>query len=64
VLVPDGSARARVFSDDELEQACAAGLWNRSFNAKKQFSTEGKVEPLTENESLERRRRAEVGKAD
>jgi hypothetical protein len=58
------SARARVFSDDELEQAWAAGLWNRSFDAKKQFSTEGKVESLTESESLERRRRAGIGKAD
>jgi hypothetical protein len=55
------SARARVFSDEELEVAWAAGLWNRSFDAKKQFSTEGKVESLTESESLERQRRAGVG---
>jgi hypothetical protein len=52
------SARARTFSDEELEEAWAAGLWNRSFDAKKQFSTEGKVESLTEGESLERQRRA------
>ena len=58
------SARARVFSDDELEQAWAAGLWNRSFDAKRQFSTEGKVASVTESESLERRRRAGGGKAD
>ena len=57
-----GSARARVFSDDELEQAWAAGLWNRSFDTKKQFSTEGKVESLTESESLERQRRAGLGR--
>jgi len=56
------SARARVFSDEELEEAWAAGLWNRSFDAKKQFSTEGKVESLTEGESLERQRRAGVGR--
>src|ERR1700722_5911136 len=56
------SARARGFSDDELEEAWAAGLWNRSFDAKKQFSTEGKVESLTEGESLERQRRAGVGR--
>jgi hypothetical protein len=42
--------------------AWAAGLWNRSFDAKKQFSTEGKVESLTEGESLERQRRAGVGR--
>ena len=46
------SARARGFSDEELEEAWAAGLWNRSFDAKKQFSTEGKVDSLTESESL------------
>src|ERR1700722_4384532 len=56
------SARARGFSDDELEEAWAAGLWNRSFDAKKQFSTEGRVESLTESESLERQRRAGVGR--
>jgi len=56
------SARARGFSDEELEEAWAAGLWNRSFDAKKQFSTEGKVESLTEGESLERQRRAGVGR--
>jgi hypothetical protein len=56
------SARARSFSDEELSEAWAAGLWNRSFDAKKQFSTEGKVESLTEGESLERQRRAGVGR--
>lgn len=56
------SARARSFSDEELEEVWAAGLWNRSFDAKKQFSTEGKVESLTESESLERQRRAGVGR--
>ena len=56
------SARARGFSDVELEEAWAAGLWNRSFDAKKQFSTEGKFELLTEGESRERQRRAGVGR--
>ena len=56
------SARARSFSDEELEQAWAAGLWNRSFDAKKQFSTKGKIESLTESESLERQRRAGLGR--
>jgi hypothetical protein len=56
------SARTRVFSDVELEEVWAAGLWNRSFDEKKQFSTEGKVESLTESESVERRRRAGVGR--
>ena len=32
-----------------------------SFDAKKQFATEGQVHSLTEHESLERRRRAGVG---
>jgi|HubBroStandDraft_2_1064218.scaffolds.fasta_scaffold115376_2 hypothetical protein len=32
------SARGRSFSDEELGKAWAAGLWNRSFDAKKQFS--------------------------
>jgi hypothetical protein len=56
------SARARDISDEEVEEAWAAGLWNRSFDAKKQFSTEGKARSLTESESLERRRRAGVGR--
>jgi Phosphotransferase enzyme family len=54
------SAWGRSFSDEELEVAWAAGLWNRSFDAKKQFSAGGKVDSLTESESLERRRRAGV----
>ncbi len=56
------SARTKTLSDEELEEAWAAGLWNRSFDAKKQFSTEGKAHSLTESESLERRRRAGVGR--
>ena len=56
------SARGRGFSDEEQEEAWAAGLWNRSFDAKKQFSTERKAHSLTESESLERQRRAGVGR--
>jgi hypothetical protein len=52
------STRDKSFSDGDLEEAWAAGLWNRSFDAKKQFSTEGRVESLTEGESVERQRRA------
>ncbi len=42
------------FSDDELAEAWAAGLWNRSFDAKKQ-STEGGPKSLTEADAVERR---------
>ncbi len=52
------SARSRAFSSAELEEAWAAGLWNRCFDAKKQFVTAGRVFSLSERESLERQRRA------
>ena len=45
------------FNDYELAQAWAAGLWNRSFDAKKQLATEGEPKSLTEAEAVERRRR-------
>jgi hypothetical protein len=57
-----GSARGKKFSDEEQEEAWAAGLWNRSFDAKKQISTEGNAHSLTESESLERQRRAGVSR--
>jgi hypothetical protein len=47
----------RSFSDDELADAWAAGLWNRSFDAKKQLAGEGKPKSLTETEAVERQRR-------
>jgi hypothetical protein len=50
-------ARGR-FSDAELAEAWAAGLWNRSFDAKVQSATEGGPKSLTEAEAIERRRRA------
>ena len=53
-------ARARAFSPDEMEVAWAAGLWNRSFDAKKQVATEGRPRSLTELEASERRKRAGV----
>ena len=57
-LAAYSSTRARAFSSDETELAWAAGLWNRSFDAKKQVVTEGKPRSLTESEALERRKRA------
>jgi hypothetical protein len=54
----DAYQRARgPFSDDELAEAWAAGLWNRSFDAKKQWATEGVPKSLTEAEAIERQRR-------
>lgn len=52
------SARSRAFSGGEFEEAWAAGLWNRCFDAKKQFATARRVRSLSESESLERQRRA------
>ena len=52
------TARGRTFSEDERRVAWAAGLWNRSFDAKKQFATEGEPRSITESEALERARRA------
>jgi aminoglycoside phosphotransferase (APT) family kinase protein len=54
------AARGRAFSREELERAWATGLWNRSFDAEKQFATEGQPRSLTEKESLERLRMAGV----
>jgi len=51
------AARGR-FSDAELVEAWAAGLWNRSFDAKVQSATEGGLKSLTEAEAIERQRRA------
>lgn len=48
----------RKFSNDELEQAWAAGLWCRCFDTKKQLATEGRARSLTEQEATERLRRA------
>ena len=45
------------FSDDEVAEAWAAGLWNRSFDAKEQSATEGEPKSLTEAEAVERRNR-------
>lgn len=51
------SARGGAFSDEERGRAWAAGLWNGSFDAKKQFATEGGPKSLTESEARERQRR-------
>ena len=52
--------QGRPFTTDEIEEAWAAGLWNRSFDAKKQFATEGQPRSLTEREARKRRERAGV----
>ena len=49
------SARGADFSDTELQAAWAAGLWSRSFEAKKQFVTVGRVRSLSEREWLRTR---------
>jgi hypothetical protein len=54
------AARGRPFSQDEVEETWAAGLWIRSFDAKKQYATDGGPRSLTEHEARERRRRAGV----
>jgi len=51
------TARRRRFSDDELSEAWAAGLWSRAFDAKKEVASQGELVPLTELEALERLRR-------
>lgn len=52
-------AARRRFSESELAEAWAAGLWTRSFDAKKQAATEGELKSLTEAEVVERCRRVE-----
>ncbi len=42
------------FGDDELAKAWAAGLWDRSFDAKKQMVTEGEPKSLSETEAVQR----------
>ncbi len=54
-------ARGRNFSAAELEECWAASLWVRSFDAKKQFATEGHVRSLTPAEAHERAHRADAG---
>jgi hypothetical protein len=48
--------RGRPFTAAERAEAWAAGLWNRSFDAKKQVATEGHPRSLTEPEARERSR--------
>jgi hypothetical protein len=45
------------FSDDELADAWAAGLWGRSFDAKEQLAIGGEPKSLTQAEAVERQRR-------
>jgi hypothetical protein len=53
-----GSARGRHFTAAELEECWAAGLWIRSFDAKKQVARDGRVQSLTPVEAKERTLRA------
>jgi hypothetical protein len=55
-----GVARGRPFNADETEEAWAAGLWNRSFDAKKQLATDGHARSLSEKEARERCRLAGI----
>lgn len=48
------AARERVFSPVERQIAWAAGLWNRSFDAKKQIATDGEPRSLQKEEALQR----------
>jgi hypothetical protein len=52
------TARGAFFSKEERQEAWAAGIWNRSFDAKEQLATEGEAISLTEGEAVERWRRA------
>jgi hypothetical protein len=47
------------FSNDELSEAWAAGLWTRAIDAKLQSAIQGRPKSLTEAEAMERRRRVD-----
>jgi hypothetical protein len=49
-------ARGRPFTAAELDEAWAAGLWNRSFDAKTQVAIDGSPRSLTEEEAHQRLR--------
>ena len=53
-------SRGRAFSAREVQEAWAAGLWVRAFDAKKQFATTGMIHALGEREAIERRRHAGI----
>jgi hypothetical protein len=57
-LAAYASTRGRPFTPDEIEIAWAAGLWNRSFDAKKQVAVGEPPRSLTPDEARERLRRA------
>lgn len=59
-LVAYATASGHPFSESELEVAWAAGLWNRSFDAKKQVATDGAEKSLIRSEALERRNRSGI----
>jgi hypothetical protein len=51
------AARRRSFTAEEVEVAWAAGLWNRSFDAKTQAAGDARPPSLTAHEAAERRDR-------
>jgi hypothetical protein len=56
-LTAYGRARCRDFTPGELQQAWAAGLWTRAYDAKYQHAVGQPITSLAENEARERRRR-------
>ena len=53
--------RGHPFTRAQSEECWAAGLWNRSFDAKKQFAARGQVRSLSQAEARERLRKAGTG---
>lgn len=54
-------AHGRELSEDELEQAWAAGVWTRAYDAKCEHVAGQPISSLTEDEARERLRRAGIG---
>ncbi|HXW80010.1 MAG TPA: phosphotransferase, partial [Acidimicrobiales bacterium] len=48
------AAANRPFTESERQDAWAAGLWSRAFDAKKQFASDGLIDALGEEECLRR----------
>jgi hypothetical protein len=60
-LVAYCDARGREFSADELERSWAAGVWTRAYDAKVQHTAGLPITSLSEDDALERLRRAGTG---
>jgi hypothetical protein len=52
------AARGRPFSPSELQRCWAAGAWTRAFEAKQEYASGQQVVSLSQDEALERLRRA------